>query len=71
MLFHERYEHLIEESAAYVLRLVRRRRVRELRAERSALRSELDRLAALDRAAPPPEHSRAGAPAERPPDEPG
>jgi 1-acyl-sn-glycerol-3-phosphate acyltransferase len=62
MLFHERYEHLIEESAAYLLRLVRRRRVRELRAERSALRGELDRLAALDRADRPP---------ERPRDEPG
>ena len=49
MLFHERYEHLIEEAAAYVLRLVRRRSLRELRAERSALRGELDRLAALDR----------------------
>jgi len=58
MLFHERYEHLIDESAAYLLRLVRRRRVRELRAERSALRGELDRLAALDRDAPPAERPR-------------
>jgi len=49
MLFHERYEHLIDEAAAYVLRLVRRRSLRELRAERSALRRELDRLADLDR----------------------
>jgi 1-acyl-sn-glycerol-3-phosphate acyltransferase len=49
MRFHERYEHLIDESAAYVLRLVRRRRLRELRADRAAFRSELDRLAALDR----------------------
>jgi 1-acyl-sn-glycerol-3-phosphate acyltransferase len=58
MLFHERYEHLIEESAAYLLRLVRRRSVRALRAERSALRGELDRLAALDRDAPAPERPR-------------
>jgi 1-acyl-sn-glycerol-3-phosphate acyltransferase len=55
MLFHERYEHLIEEAAAYLLRLVRRRSLRELRAERSALRGELDRLAALDRESSPPE----------------
>jgi 1-acyl-sn-glycerol-3-phosphate acyltransferase len=58
MLFHERYEHLIEESAAYLLRLVRRQRVRALRAERSALRGELDRLATLDRDAPPAERPR-------------
>jgi 1-acyl-sn-glycerol-3-phosphate acyltransferase len=51
MLFHEHYEHLIDEAAAYLLRLVRRRRLRELRAERSTLRGELDRLAALDRKA--------------------
>jgi glycerol-3-phosphate O-acyltransferase/dihydroxyacetone phosphate acyltransferase len=51
MRFHERYEHLIDESAAYVLRVVRRRRLRELRADRAAFRSELDRLAALDREA--------------------
>lgn len=49
MRFHERYEHLIDESAAYVLRVVRRRRLRELRADRAAFRTELDRLAALDR----------------------
>ena len=51
MRFHERYEHLIDESAAYVLRVVRRRSLRELRADRAAFRSELDRLAALDQAA--------------------
>jgi glycerol-3-phosphate O-acyltransferase/dihydroxyacetone phosphate acyltransferase len=51
MRFHERYDHLIDESAAYLLRVVRRRRLRELRADRAAFRSELDRLAALDRAA--------------------
>jgi len=32
-----------------VLRVVRRRRLRELRADRAAFRTELDRLAALDR----------------------
>jgi 1-acyl-sn-glycerol-3-phosphate acyltransferase len=51
MRFHERYEHLIDETAAYLLRLVRRRSVRALREEREALRAELDRLASLDRAA--------------------
>jgi 1-acyl-sn-glycerol-3-phosphate acyltransferase len=49
MRFHERYEHLIDEAAAYVLRVARRRSLRELRAERTALRRELDRLADLDR----------------------
>jgi hypothetical protein len=57
MRFHERYDHLIDESAAYLLRLVRRRRLRELRADRAAFRSELDRLAALDRAARDAEES--------------
>ncbi len=50
MRFHERYEHLIDEAAAYVRLALRRRSLRELRAERAALRAELDRLAALDRA---------------------
>jgi 1-acyl-sn-glycerol-3-phosphate acyltransferase len=49
MRFHGRYEHLIDEAAAYVQRALRRRRLRELRAERATLRAELDRLAALDR----------------------
>jgi 1-acyl-sn-glycerol-3-phosphate acyltransferase len=53
MRFHERYEHLIDETAAFALRLLRRRSVRALREEREALRRELDRLAALDRAAAP------------------
>jgi 1-acyl-sn-glycerol-3-phosphate acyltransferase len=51
MRFHERYEHLLDEAAAYLTRAVRRRRLRALRAERDALREQLDALAALDRAA--------------------
>jgi hypothetical protein len=62
MRFHERYEHLIDEAAAYVQVALRRRTLRQLRAERAALRAELDRLAALDRG------GRAG---DEPPREPG
>jgi hypothetical protein len=49
MLFQERYEHFLAETAAYLRLAVRRRSLRALRADRAALRAELDALAALDR----------------------
>jgi hypothetical protein len=52
MLFQERYEHFLAETAAYLRRALRRRSLRALRAEREALRAELDALASLDRPDP-------------------
>jgi 1-acyl-sn-glycerol-3-phosphate acyltransferase len=52
MLFHERYEHFFGEARAYARRLLRRRSLGALRADRAALRQRLRELADLDRRPP-------------------
>jgi hypothetical protein len=49
MLFQERYAHFLAEAAAYLRLAIRHRSLRALRADRAALRAELDALASLDR----------------------